>query len=190
METELVESLTQDSHFGKPGNGEDCTPFSRVNLIPATRAGGGNPLHCGHCLPSASAAMSDNKLPPPPPRFFRIIGLARFYLHLLESKRLTRNLFCGKHLFHDCHFLELRTALETSSDSNCQRATYPALGRLRTRLPTPAGRGPVTTVAQGGCLSRLRRYRSGNCTFVTSGQQGNRRVRIRPVELFSLRGRE
>src|SRR5271165_5129138 len=48
--------------------------------------------------PLFSAAMSDNKLPPLPPRFFRIMGLARSCLHLLEPKRLTRILFCGKHL--------------------------------------------------------------------------------------------
>jgi hypothetical protein len=48
-----------------------------------------------------------------------------------------------------------------------------ALGRARTRLPADAWDGPISKVTQTGKLSRLRKYRVGNCTFVTFGREGN-----------------
>src|SRR5208283_1413077 len=50
------------------------------------------------------------------------------------------------------------------------------LRRVRTHLPAVAKGGPNSKVAQSCGLSRLPRYRSGNCTFVTSSRHSNRRA--------------
>src|SRR5271165_513903 len=60
--------------------------------------------------------------------------------------------------------------------ASCQRTGHHALGRVRTRIPAVSEDGPVSSVTQRQPLSRLRRYRLGNCTFVTFGSQGNQQA--------------
>jgi len=49
----------------------------------------------------------------------------------------------------------------------------PTLGRVRTHIPGDAESVPSHRVDLSDGLSRLRRYMSGNCTFVTFRWQGN-----------------
>jgi hypothetical protein len=58
----------------------------------------------------------------------------------------------------------------------------PRKERIATRAPalgtggdTDTPSAPISSLPPNGALSRLRRYRLGNCTFVTSGRQGNQR---------------
>src|SRR5271157_979377 len=63
------------------------------------------------------------------------------------------------------------------SYSIVRERSYCALGRLRTRVPAIAKSGPCSRLAEARGLSRLRKYRSGNCTFVTFQAEGNQRSR-------------
>src|SRR5271157_2515894 len=77
----------------------------------------------------------------------------------------------------------------TNTESiDCQRAIHHALGRVRTRLPVAAKDGSISKVVQSWGLSRLRKYRVGNCTFVTFGREGNQpRSRSAATGMHSLR---
>src|SRR6516225_3895425 len=59
------------------------------------------------------------------------------------------------------------------STGDCQRTIPRPLERVRTRIQCGRRGGPRSTIAQLQTLSRLRRYRVGNCTFVTFKGQGN-----------------
>ena len=67
----------------------------------------------------------------------------------------------------------------------CQRTPHRALGRVRTHLPADAGERPVFSVTRNWALSRLRRYRSGNCTFVTFWGQGNQQIGERRLPVIT-----
>jgi len=60
---------------------------------------------------------------------------------------------------------------------DCQRTLHCALGRVRNTCPQRSRRAAHSRrVTQRPALSRLRRYRFGNCTLVSSRRQGNRQA--------------
>src|SRR5271167_3051853 len=60
---------------------------------------------------------------------------------------------------------------------NCQRANCNPRSRSGGRVGTPIHPAPLTPILPpNGALSRLRKYRLGNCTFVTFWGHGNQAV--------------
>jgi hypothetical protein len=128
-------------------------------------------------------------IPPPPPllsMLFKIKDLHRhcptFWRNFLSHKDLSHNIpFKGLMIPRCARDFALRRcsgqAQIVKERTNAPRSR--SAGRVGTDLPGSRRGGPFSKIPQRGVLSRLRRYRLGNCTFVTLSGQGNQQANLR-----------
>ncbi len=125
--------------------------------------------------------------PLPLPLFFRIIRLPTFSPQTIPNKGGYRQNIpfkglTGTNSFRFGTLWEARYPNVTDPcpepvATDCQRTVHRARGRVRDTSPQRSRRAAsAPKVTQDQTLSRSRRYRSGNCTFVTSRRQGNRQA--------------
>src|SRR5271166_3607094 len=130
-----------------------------------------------------------NQLPSPSPLlacYLKSMICADFSCKLLNCRHLSHTLesqgVMGSAVGHCLRLIRCYTPKSGTRRPNRGPAAElsksdspPPWDEVRTRLPTGRRERPFPSITCSRALSRLRRYRVGNCTFVTSGRHGNQR---------------